>query len=59
MLTVNIEQIFTRIAHLLQRGATPINETTRTSVCIQHPAQQAYIRITYQLLLAQPALQIG
>ena len=44
MLAVNIEQVLSRLAHLLQRGAAPIDKAARTSVGIQHPAQQAHVR---------------
>ncbi len=58
MLSVYIEQLVARFAHLLQSGAASVDETARTAAGIQHPAQQAHARIAFQILFAQPVLQL-
>ena len=54
MLSVYIQQLLARFAHLLQRRAAPVDEAARAPPGIQHAAQQTYARVAFHFLFEQP-----
>ncbi len=58
VLPVYVQQLVARLAHLLQRGAAPVDEAARTPPGIQHAPQQAHSFVSFQFLIDQPCLQL-